>query len=272
MVVASFTERPGSGSATSDPPSLTLLHQLTGIYDDAAARAYINSAVPLTEDGLYRQTINVESLGPGLWNIDTPYGPLQKPQLGSMTLTFDTLGGTAHITHAKERIASYDADTGAGPDHVGAPINVTDSGIDGTDIVIPKFTWQEQWIVPIAFATFSYSQVLKQLTGRSNDAAFRGFNAGEVLFLGGTGGISSQDPEWANFSYSFLQEDNTADAVPNFRAGIAKKGTEYVWLESEIVEDGDADDITRSAKYAYVDRVYDAGNMALLGIGTGIPS
>ena len=64
---------------------------------------------------------------------------------------------------------------------------MTDHGVEGCEIVVPKFSWSETWQLPIAMYNWAYSQTLKAITGKVNAAAFRGFPAGQVLFRGGKG-------------------------------------------------------------------------------------
>jgi hypothetical protein len=73
------------------------------------------------------------------------------------------------------------------PDFKGA-IGVSDSGVAGCDIHTPVFQWHETRSIPRKIAcSFSYLRALYKLVGRTNDAAFRGFPTGDVLFFGARG-------------------------------------------------------------------------------------
>ena len=50
--------------------------------------------------------------------------------------------------------------------------------------------------------------------------------------------------------------------------GIAKKGWEYMWVRYADSEDTVAKAIVKKPIAAYIERVYDEGNFAAMGIGT----
>ena len=50
--------------------------------------------------------------------------------------------------------------------------------------------------------------------------------------------------------------------------GIDKKGWEYMWVRYADAEDTTAKAIVKKPVAVYVEKVYDAGNFADLGIGT----
>ena len=52
--------------------------------------------------------ISPEPIGPGLWEGKVRYGAKQKdPPTGESTFSFDTGGGTQHITQSKETVSSH---------------------------------------------------------------------------------------------------------------------------------------------------------------------
>ena len=50
--------------------------------------------------------------------------------------------------------------------------------------------------------------------------------------------------------------------------GIAKKGWEYLWVRYEDAEDSTAKTLVKRPVAAYVEKVYESGDFAALGIGT----
>ena len=267
-------EYPDSRSATSNPQTRTLHFWMSGIQDDDAARIYVTDNTPPLFDGYYRQNIDLKPNGAGFWVLDVHYGALPDKQgsadfpNGRVSFSFDTTGGTAHITQSKETISSHVL-AGVAPDHKGA-IGVTDNGPEGVDVIISQFSWTEDWMLPIAYASFSGAVIVKAVTGRINSTAFRGFGAGQVRFDGAVIAPSSKNWEYATGSYRFTQSDDTADAMPLFKAGIAKAGWEYIWAESEKEEDDVAKRIVQPPVAAFVERVYDTANFGVWGIGTGL--
>ena len=266
-----FRERPTSRAATASPYTKVLTYSLAGIGDDLVAEAYVLAATPRIYNGLFRQNISLKPQGAGMWDVEVPYGPMEKPDVGEFTVSFDTSGGTAHITQALEHILSYERDFGTAPDHSGA-IGVTENGPEGTEIVVSQFAWTEHWVLPLSYASFSYALTLKALTGKVNETSFRNFQPGEVRFDGTQARASSKDPTHAALDYRFTQSDNVADAMPDFQTGIVKQGWHYIWVEYEKAEDSLSKSLVHQPKAAHVERLYKKAEFGLLGIGTAIPS
>ena len=85
--------------------------------------------------------------------------------------------------------AGYAA-SGTVPDFGGA-IGVTHDNVEGVDITIPVYSFPETHFLDAAFVTPGYYGTLFNLTGKVNDASFKGLAAGECLFLGASGSIRS---------------------------------------------------------------------------------
>ena len=262
--------------ATGDSPRADLIYRLTGTADDAAARTHAENNAPNTHDGLVRQTIDIEPVwvdttgdGDGEWRVTVRYGRDEPMNEGDSQYNFDTGGGTQHITHSKETIGSYVAD-GTAPDNKNA-IGVTQNGsgpptVAGCDIVVPVFNFSETHIIADDDVDAAYKATLADLTGKTNDDTFKGFAAGEVLFLGASGTKRGTD-DW-EITFKFAAGRNAADLTVGSITGIAKKGWEYLWVLFEEVEDGTAVALVPQPSAVYVEKVYEAGDLSGLGIGT----
>ncbi|MEO0513610.1 MAG: hypothetical protein AAF108_12090 [Planctomycetota bacterium] len=115
--------------------------------------------------------------------------------------------------------------------------------------------------------TNSYKGALFSLTGKVNSGGFRGFAAGEVLFLGATGARrgTGPDDDW-EITFRFAASPNVTGLSVGSINGIAKKGWEYLWVRYADQEDTSANTIVKRPVAAYVERVYDQGNFGGLGI------
>lgn len=184
--------------------------------------------------------------------------------------SFDTSGGTAHKTQA-EAETKY----GTGAPNMNNAIGVDGDSVAGVDIVVPAFQWTETYDVPNKYVSDAYIKSLATLTGTVNNAAFRGFAAGEVLLVGVSGAQEWDSQKgngpW-NLSYKFLQSPNAGPSPASLPAitigsitGIAKKGHEYLWIRYE--DDVSDDTLIKKPKHVYVNRVYRQTDFATLGIG-----
>ena len=115
---------------------------------------------------------------------------------------------------------------------------------------------------------------MSTLTGTVNDADFRGFQSGEVLFLGASGSQQwdedKGDGPWS-LSYKFVANANQG-AGKTFPAitigsieGIEKDGHDYLWVKYE--DSLSQNSVLKLPKAVYVNRVYRRDDFAQLGIG-----
>ena len=239
-------------------------------FDKDVATALLLNTSSVFFDGLVRKAWTID---PGsqkdIWECTITYGDLQplSGDLGSASgsqFNFSIGGGTQRITQSKGTISSHAA-TGTATDHKGA-IGVSRDTVEGVDIKVPVYTFTETHAIPVSQVTAAYKQLLFDV-GNSpvNNAKFRGFAAGEVLFEGVTG--TQKDQDVYELTYQFSVSKNATGLTVGGLTGIDKKGWEYIWTEYEDVEDSTSNAIAKRPKFAYVERVYDDSNFADLGIG-----
>lgn len=226
-------------------------------------------------DTAWRVTINYEKGGA---DDATQSGPLKR------TRSFDTTGGQVHIMQARYRNAfnpsgelvygPLGADDGAS---MYGAINVDDNGPQGIDIIVPQLQWTESYDVPSTYVTSAYIRQVHLLTGSVNAATFRGFQKGEVLFIGVTGSHDWDDQKgnspWS-LSYRFLASPNRgadlgglpADPIGDITAWN-KYGHDHLWIKYATQENAAKAQIARVPIAVYVDKVYPDGDFSKLGIG-----
>ena len=143
---------------------------------------------------------------------------------------------------------------------------MSEDSVEGVDITVPVYTFSEtHYLSPGAINT-AYKGTLFALTGRVNDAPFKGLAAGECLFLGAAGTQRGDDP-W-EISFAFAGSPNVSGLSIGSIVGIEKKGWEYLWVRYQAAEDATAKMLIRKPVAAYVERVYRDGSFGSLGIGT----
>ena len=87
---------------------------------------------------------------------------------------------------------------------------------------------------------------------------------GEVLFLGASGSQRGED-DW-EITFRFAASPNVTGLTVGPITGIAKRGWEYLWVRYSDAEDQHV--LVKQPIAAYVEKVYDEGNFAGLGIGS----
>jgi len=260
-------EKFGSRSSTesAENPSIELLYNIYGTNDDLLAKFHLAAASPLTYDGLFRQSYSISQVGDNLWEGVVPYGTEKPPETGDSSYSFDTGGGTQHITQSIETIQKKAPPGKTAPDFKGA-IGVTTDSVEGVDVVTPVYNWTETHFIANDAVTQAYKAKLFNLTGRVNDGTFRGFAAGEVLFQGASGSKRGKDDH--EITFRFAASPNVTSLTIGDITGIDKKGWEYLWVRYEDSDDATAKRMVKKPLAAYVEKVYEDGDFSELGIGT----
>jgi len=265
-----------SREATSggDNPTVVLNWIVLGTSNDSFVKSLVRATTPagyldpqsIGAQLLPLRDVSIKETAPETWECQAHYGARKPPKQYEYKFAFDTTGGRQKITQSLETIGKYAPPNKTAADHKGA-IGVTDHGVEGCEIVVPKFSWSETWQLPIADYDWAYSQSLKAITGRVNANVFRGFPAGQVLFRGGKGSASSKDPNIIEITYSFDQSDDVQAQTVGDITSINKAGWQYLWVHYTEEHDTTADALARRPDSVYVERVYDATSFTALGIG-----
>jgi hypothetical protein len=267
--MATCTERFDSREVSGgDKPGATFKYTIKGTGSEQEALTAVEAEAPLVYEGLLRTGVEVTPLGDGsdLWEGSARYDlmSLKAKEVGESTYQFDTGSGQMHITQAKEHIASYAPPGETPPDNQGA-IGVTDDAVEGCDITVPVYNFSETHYFAAEAVTDAYKGTLFSLTGKVNSASFKGFAIGEVLFLGASGSQRG-DGAW-EITFRFAASPNAANLTVGSITGIAKKGWEHLSVGYANAADDQAKCIVKRPKWVDVNRVYDAGSLAGLGIG-----
>lgn len=237
---------------------------------------------------LRAESYSVSYLGDDAWQVTISYekqGAEDDEQTDPLkrSRSFDTSGGSQHITQALENVTVLTGKTGSTtittngetkfpPDtavSMNGAIGVDGQSVNGVDIVVPALSWTETYDVPHQYVTAGYIKAVAGLTGSTNKAAFRTFAAGEVLFMGCSGAQEWDDQKgmgpWT-LSYKFVASPNvTAQKIGDI-TGINKKGHQYLWVRYEDAVS--ANILIKKPAAVYVNTVYREGDFANLGIGT----
>ena len=245
----------------SESPNTELLYVVQGTDDDLLVKGLVAATAPTLYDGLIRDSFTIKTVGAGVWECSVQYVKIESDS----QFTFDTGGGTQHISQAIQTINRYPAPGEIAPDFQSA-IGVNQDQIEGTDITVPVYNFTETHYIDDALVTGAYKATLFFLTGRVNNAGFKGFAKGEVLFLGASGAKRGFE-DW-EITFRFAASPNVAGLQLGNIAGIDKEGWHYLWVRFADEEDNVAKVLIKKPIAAYVERVYEYGSFAGLGIGT----
>jgi hypothetical protein len=285
-----FEEKIESRSIQTDEygylKSAEFIYILRGTADEALAlqTAFDNTSSYYAGVGntLFRTSVKVDPVhadsitDTGIWNVTVEYAPpsLAQQAASVSVVTFDTTGGTQHIGHSimtrSVSVAGGDIAPIYGPvgSAGGGAIGVTDDGnVEGVDITVPVYTWSEMREFTDAQVA-QYRPYWYSLTGKTNNAAFKGCAAGECLFGGVSGSKrteGSTEGKW-EVTAKFSASPNRTGIVIGAMTNISKQGWDYMWIRYKA--SGDGHHLVQTPLAVYVEQVYESGNLALLGFGT----
>lgn len=196
---------------------------------------------------------------PNCWEIVFSYESRAYDDTEPLTWTFSgtTLGKTQSITQSYAT-TRY----GASAPNYGSAINVDKDGVRGVEIGIPGLEFQIEKTLAKGVLTLAYVMTLVNLTFKTNSSSFRNFAQGELLFLGAEFRQSSNQE--VNVVFKFSASPNRINLTFGTITGVAKRGHEYLWVDYEAAEVGGY--VIRQPRGVYVERVYEEGNFATLGI------
>jgi hypothetical protein len=259
--------------ATGDNASAVLRYVIRGTADDGEAKAALANESPAAYDGLVRTGREVSPLfvdvgdpDRSVWEGVARYAnERDRPETGQSRFSFDTGGGTQHVTQSIETVGAYGPPGSTPPNYHGA-IGVTGQEIKGVDIHVPVYSFTETHYLAGAYVTESYKRTLFDLTGRVNAASFRGLATGEVLFLGASGSARGEE-DW-EITFRFAASPNRRDITIGSIGPVTKRGWEYMWVSYEDAEDDDTARLVKRPVAVYIERVYEYGDFRRLAIGT----
>lgn len=214
----------------------------------------------LTEDGAWDGVVTYQ-----VQTAQTIAPPDSGPEF-----SFDTSGETRHVTSGLGQVGYPE---GVAPDF-GVSVGVSKDGIEGTDIIIPGYKWTETHYLSNNTVSAEYKRLLADLTGCVHGGSdveathnFRGFEPGEVLFLGAQGSRRGAG-DW-QLTFSFSRLPNQANFMVGDILVEKKHGWQYLWIRTHERKIGDAPNEVVGAlpSYVYVATVYPEADFEELGIG-----
>jgi len=200
-----------------------------------AAKALLLTTAPATAFGLWRQIPSLEYQGGGVYLCTVPYGPFQTPEDGNAEWNLRI--GTKW-ERRQTSLQTMETKTIAGRNAVDfqKAVNVTKDRVEGVDVPVPTFDFDETHYIAAADFTTAYLNTLYATTGHTNDGVWRIFTAEEVLLLGVTG--APHDADLIKLVFSFSAEPTVAGLqIGNCAAFTEKRGWWYAWAATERQQD-----------------------------------
>lgn len=224
----------------------------TSLYIEARTALLTHlGAAGLSLEALVLHKIRIFQTGSELWEADLDYSDLITSQ---RRWSIDTTGNTARVTHGYSEFRYGPAglnDPNVPP--MSGALSVIDGKVEGTEIPIPGLKFSVTRAVPRWFVTDAYVQVIENLTGSTNLAAYEGRPPQSLLFLGATGGQQAKgNPE---FTYQFVSGQYRTLAIGDI-TNIEKKPHQYMWPDWADDDDATSMRLRKRCRGVYVNDVF----------------
>lgn len=264
-----------AGTLTAEEHEILFL--VTGTANRSEAFEAVEREAPEKIDHLVRRRYRFERYTGSTMEITAVYEQAEDPlepgdaAVSGLTtqkarISFDTSGGTQHITTSKERPTGYSSDPKKPPvKNPGFSIGWNgksgkDAEYAGVDIIVPNV--RKVVVQTIPRPNTAYENLVIDMTGTVNADKFLGREPGEVLLLGVSWDDNGDEPVTATYNFAIRKNENTN--VHGIE--IVKKGWEYVWDIIKTKKETEASDVEVTVEGIFVSRVYTETTFKKLGI------
>jgi len=180
----------------------------------------------------------------------------------SSTVSFDCGGGTKHMTHSiKQTRVKGTKDAGGAIGWNGK--SGSEMQISGVDVPTAQLRETYTRTMRLSRLTTSFKRSVAALIGKVNSGTFKGWNAGEVMFLGMSYSSPSKSSTKVTVTFNFSVQPNESD-VKVGDTTTSKKGFEYAWALSKTSADNGAPKAETEA--VYVEQVCEYASFSALGL------
>lgn len=192
-----------------------------------------------------------------VWEVSISYRKVNRrepPATNDEEISFDLGSQTVKVTQSLETMDSYGDSP---PDFKGGiGYDSEKKGFEGCDKMVEVFSFSITKYVPAEIVEGAgYIQNLRDAAFHTNSVEFRGFDEGEVLFVGASG--SKRNSEDYAVTFKFIVSRNATGLASGDVTGIVKAGWDYLWALYEQYHDEDNSFIARKTLAAYTERIYD---------------
>lgn len=254
----------------------TIYYIVSGTNDDVTACKSAYNMAPANFSGVPKKSVSIGTrLSESLWKIEVHYGT-QNTSDGSAgkdndndnnddsetTVSFDCGGGTKHLTHSiKQTRVKGTKDAGGAIGWNGK----SGSEMEITGIDVPTAQLRETYtrVMKLSRITTGFKRNVAALVGKVNSGGFKGWSAGEVMFLGMSYSCPTKKSTKVTVTFNFAIQPNESNVKIGDKS-VSKKGFEYVWALSKTSADGNAPKAEVEA--IYVDQVCESASFSALGL------
>ena len=270
-VELSYSEHPKSIDKNGKYTSIEVQYLVFGVSSEEEALAAAHGKAPKESNGLPLDSIEIDTRETDdTFRVNAIYREEDTTVDDSNdddddetpTESFDCGGGTKHLLYSFGQRKVYgDKDAGGAIGWNGK--SGDDCEIAGVDVPTAQLreTYTKQ--MRIGKLTTAFKRKVAALVGKVNSGSFKGWNAGEVLFLGMSYSTPAKKAKKVTVSFNFAIQPNES-GVKVAGKSVTKKGFEYVWAISKTVASSGTPKL--EVEGIYVDQVCEYASFSGLGL------
>ena len=270
-VELSYAEHPKSIDKNGKYTSIEVQYLVFGVSTEEDALSAVHDKAPAESKGLPLDSIEIDTRETNdTFRVNAIYREEDTTVDDSSgeeddetpTESFDCGGGTKHLLYSFGQRKVYgDKDAGGAIGWNGK--SGDDCEIAGVDV--PTAQLRETYTKPMKISklTTSFKRKVAALVGKVNSGSFKGWNAGEVMFLGMSYSTPAKKAKKVTVSFNFAIQPNES-GVKVAGKSVTKKGFEYVWAISKTVASSGTPKL--EVKGIYVDQVCEYASFSGLGL------
>ena len=268
------------GSGANRSSSATVYYLVSGTVDDIEAISAAYSMAAENVSGIPKSGVSIsERLSEDLWKIEVEYSysnsgssSKEDDKEDEATLSFDCGGGSKKVITAIGEQRAYGKKSVDPGSYIGWNGKTgPESEIAGVEI--PTAQLRETYTKTMSMRSLStkFKRNVASLVGKVNSSAFKGWEKGEVMFLG-CSFSGADDADNVSVTFNFSIQPNEEVALSSITGDssdsgtVAKKGFEYVWSIAETKKDDTSNKPKISTKGVWVAQVAEYADFSKLGL------
>lgn len=252
---------------------ITHTYIISGVGSEDDAKQAFADFVPKSSKGWpLRDHTLTEQLTATKWEAEANYGNLddnsesdQDKENKPSVYNFEVSGVQQRMLRSLRTLGSY-ARTGQTPSSHGGLINVTPDAVNGIDIEMPSGSFSETHTFRRSSVPDDYRRRLTYAYGKVNKYAFRGYQPGEVRFMGASDSFIANE-NFFEITYRFAVSENATNLYVDDIGPINKPGWAILWIQYEDSVNEEEKQLLKKIKSVYVEEVFESVDFAILRIG-----
>lgn len=247
----------------------------TNVFETALAHALANT--PTTLNSLRRGEPILRHVTVNVWEARINWGSTSggslrvRPETTDFFQSFETQRSEVLLTYSLEHIGSW-GNAGQVSTLTGGALNIDENGVpQGVSVPTGNGILTERGFKPVGSITTAWLRTINRNAFKVNSDNFRGFEPGEVLFLGSRGEPRVDKGDYEIVSQFAISENKDAFVI---NAGApsgetisipGKQGWDYLSVQYRDVPDASGR-LRKIPDIAHIDRVYDRVALASLDL------